>query len=838
MNEKSVNKSIVIVILVASLIVALLLTLWGENYVMLNPTPIEPVVMVDDEGNEVIPEAVIGSTNDEPVIFSLETGFYSSAETLYLSAPDAVEIRYSDDGDDPRDSGRLYKGEIKFKVPKEEGVKLYSISACAKYADGTYSDVVTRSYFVGSEIAERYDCLVFSITIDPDYLYNYEDGIFILGKMRDDWLAANPDVKKEDIVPTDPANWNQRGHASERPAYVEVFEYDGECVISQDCGLRIFGGWSRANDQKNLRLYARTEYDEVDNRFRYEFFPDALDSNGDKITSYKKIALRACANDNGYLFFRDDMNSHLAMATEVEAKYSRPAAVYLNGEYYGFAWCQQVFSTDLLEHKYNIEESEWDILKGCEYMIRDDADNPYLEEAKADWEYLQSFAYKDLTDNATYEELCSMLDVDNFLTYYAINSYIGNGDWPNNNWKIFRYSDRNDESLIWQYSEEAQDICDGRWRFMLFDTDFAMGLYNSDAFERHIYQLLDEEYFGLFPKDWDDDVHDDGEKYKRSDLLISLCKREDVKERFVSIVCDMANWFYSEMRVHEAIDEFGELRLHELSEAMKAGKAHSWNLNGELQNAREWIEVRTLSFQSQITKAFPEFEETFLISAKPTEGATIKINLCEITPDEMNFKGRYFIGLDIPITCELEQGWEFVSWELGDKEIFDMSFTVDGTELENVTKLKLNVKCVDSAIKIEKVCYKGSNSDFVVIKNYGVELLSTQGMYIWDGSADEAFALPTATLEPGESLKLICKNYSRSDAIGCVEIPFNLKEYETVYLLDENGETLESLFLRDGTDGSALVRDNFTGEYYEESVYPKERILEAELPSWGHGWGW
>ncbi|MBQ8623324.1 MAG: CotH kinase family protein [Oscillospiraceae bacterium] len=838
-SSKTNNKKITLIAVVAlALVATIFASLWAENFVAHNPTKVEPVVVYDEEGNEVVTEPLIGNTDYEPVNFSLECGFYSSEERLYLSAPDSVEIRYTTDGEDPSLEGRRYKPEegIKLSLGKDEGIKSYSISACAEYADGSVSEVVTRSYFVGSDIANRFDCLVFSITIEPDYLYNYEDGIFILGKMRDDWLAANPDIRQSDIVPTDPANWNQRGKASERPAYVEVYEYDGNCVISQDCGLRIFGGWSRANDQKNLRLYARTEYDEVNNRFRYEFFPDATDSLGNKITSYKKLALRACANDNGSTFLRDDMISFLAQATEVEAKYSRPAAVFLNGEYYGFAWCQQVFSADLLEHNYNLEESEWDILKGCEYMIREDDDNPYWAEAKADWEYLQSFAYKDLTDDALFEELCQMIDLDNFLTYYAIDSYLGNGDWPNNNWKIFRYStERNADLEQPVLTEAGADISDGRWRFMLFDTDFCLGLYGNDAFTKHIYWLFDETYFGLFPEDWDDDVHDQGEKYVRSDLLITLCKREDVRERFMSIMFDVINWHYNEELVGETIDEFHTWRLHELVAASENGKANVWSVAGELENMKEWLHTRTTAAVSQLKKAFPEYDDTYSVTVVPCDNALVNVNTVTLDSDDILYQGEYFNGIEVPVSCVIEDGYEFVSWTVNGEEILDREFALSDAYGDKV-KIQLNVKCTENKLKLSEICYKGSNGDYIVIENFGTESVSTQGMIIWDGNS-EAYALPTATIAPGRTLKLVCKNYSYADAIGNIECPFNLKEGETVTLYDGAGEIIDEIFLRDGTDGSALKLNNFTGEYYEITTHEKTRILEAELPSWNWG-GW
>lgn len=833
MEKTSQRKKIILLLSIAAMfLLVIFITLWAEDWVTYNPTPTKEVTADGlDSGEEVSPIAV-GSTEDQPVRFSLDCGFYSSSEKLFLSAEGAVRILYTKDGKDPRKDGKPYNSDgLNLKIDSEDPDRIYTISACAEYEDGSFSDVVTRSYILGKDITERFDCLVFSITIDPDYLYNYEDGIFILGKMRDDYLATNP---TKEIQPTDPANWNQRGMAGERPAFVEVYEYDGSCVISQSCGLRIFGGWSRANNQKNLRLYARTEYDEVNNRFRYEFFPDALDSNGDKLKSAKKLSLRACANDNGALFARDDTISYLAMHTDIDAKHSRPAAVFLNGEYYGFAWLQEVFSSDWLDHKYNVEDGEWDILKGCEYMIRDDADND-IEKAREDWEYMQSFAYKDLTDDKTFSELESMLDIDNFLTYHALNSYIGNGDWPNNNYKVYRYVSGDGTN------SSHQDRLDGRWRYMLFDADFALGLYGHDFLEKNICYLFDEKYFGRFPENWDLDVHDDGEKYRRSDLLIAMCKRPEIREKFAAIVMDMINWHYSPDRVANKLDEMHTLRLHELVEAGNNGTASVWNVSGELDTAKNWIKKRPYSGKKQLTQIFPDVyaeDDVYKVFAYPTDHAEININTCTISEDEeLFFNGEYFKGMSIPLSCTVEQGYRFVSWKINGSEVYEkdilLTYEAYGDEIE----IDLKLECETAGVDIYEVSYKGGD-DYIILKNYGDEAITTKGLVLADSIDGEEFILPTATIAPGKTLKIICKNYRRNDAIGAIECPFSLKEGETVRLSNESHSIIREVVLRDAPSGSALRLDSFSGRYNAVTPYPKSRILEAELPSWGDWGGW
>lgn len=769
----------------------------------------------------------LGDTSEEPVVFSLQCGFYSSGEKLYLSAEDAVEIRYTKDGGDPRESGKKYKDGITLKDHDDSDCSLYTIKACAVYADGSYSEPVVRSYFVDENIDERFDCLVFAVTIDPDALYNYDDGIFIAGKLRDEWLAETG-TPSYDVVPTDPANWNQRGKASERECYVEVYEYDGTCVISQACGMRIFGGWSRANDTKNIRLYARSEYDTDDNRFRYEFFPDALDADGNKITSYNKLSLRTCANDAGYLYMRDDMISAMAHDTVVDAKYSVPCAVFLNGEYYCFAWVQQAFSGDWLDHTYAVEDAEWDIIKGCEYMIWEDDDKD-ITQSTADWLEMYSYAYKDLTDDETFDNLCEMIDLDNFLTYYAMESYLGNGDWPNNNWKVYRYASGS--------ADEGKYPCDGKWRFMLYDSDFCFGLYSGDAFEQNIANLFDEEYFGLFPEDWTKDVHDDGEKYTRSDLLISLCKRDDVRERFVNILCDIMNWYYSGERVNDYLDSYHTLRLHELVAAANEGKANTWSINSQLLNVREYIKTRPYSAKRQIMKVFSEYTETYKIKAYPTIGVTQHINTANIYPDsEYDFSGEYFVGCEVTVSPTESDGYEFVCWEINGERVYEREVVLSAEKYgENIT-VKAIVNNIAENITISEVKYKGSSNDYVMLYNPTEEDITLKGYVLSDGDGD--FSLPTVTLKAGGSAKVICENYSAKDTKGSIKCDFNLSEKETLSLRDGNGNTLFEMYLPKASKNTVRVYDFTESRWYEKTYETKSRILEAQLPEANWGWGW
>ena len=66
----------------------------------------------------------------------------------------------------------------------------------------------------------------------------------------------------------------------------------------------------------------------------------------------------------------------------------------------------------------------------------------------------------DMTDPSVIEQVEAQLDVHQCLQYYAVNLLLGNGDWLDNNLRVWRCKDN---GLPYQ---------DGKWRFFLFDLDW------------------------------------------------------------------------------------------------------------------------------------------------------------------------------------------------------------------------------------------------------------------------------------------------------------------------------------------------------------------------------
>ena len=80
---------------------------------------------------------------------------------------------------------------------------------------------------------------VVSLVTDPDNLWDYNTGIYVMGPNA--WAEA-------------PYGANNQGANFwmdwEKPGNVEIFTAEGETLISQGCGVKLQGQYSRQQEQK------------------------------------------------------------------------------------------------------------------------------------------------------------------------------------------------------------------------------------------------------------------------------------------------------------------------------------------------------------------------------------------------------------------------------------------------------------------------------------------------------------------------------------------------------------------------------------------------------------
>lgn len=465
----------------------------------------------------------------DKVIFSENEAIYTADTEVALSFDSKINgtIYYTLDGTIPDESSTIYTDPITLNAAADDDISIYQINAIAKTADGNLSDVVGHTYFVGKNAEKRFSTLVISIYGDENELTSDPDGIL-----------TNANVTK-------------KGRDYERKVFIQAFTSD-ELIFDHFGGVRAYGGKSRNLSIPSLKIYARSEYSSANKKFKISVFETPRIDNPEKIVKkYDKLTLRNGGDDFQSGMIRDELTQLIARNagfTDYEA--SVPVTVFLNGKYYGLMWLHESYCDDYFQNKYGEGKGEFIIVEGSETAKSLAlADNDEEKEAVKEYNSIyKKYAYSDLSIDTAYQELCTYIDIENYIKYYAFQLYSGNFDWPNHNYKCYRYYAGEGESY-------SNGVFDGRWRFLLHDTDNGLGMFTKGTNIKYEYD------------DWKDVTsqklnNETNERY--SPLFTNLMKRADCKKLFLDYTEELMNGAFSYESVKAQLDLMNEQRYTEL----------------------------------------------------------------------------------------------------------------------------------------------------------------------------------------------------------------------------------------------------------------------------------
>lgn len=197
--------------------------------------------------------------------FSDPPGIYQSRFSLSVNCSDqSLTLYYTTDCSNPTPDSNLYDSDKGINLAYRGGGRsdpssVNIIRVAAFDSDGNQvGETLTGTYILSDVPEVRYTTMIVSIVCEPDDLYDYERGIMVEGKVRDEFLANRPAYWPEGNPQL--ANFFMSGREWERPAHVEFYSQTGEPLLTQEVGIRVSGGYNRQNEVKSLRLIARYDY--------------------------------------------------------------------------------------------------------------------------------------------------------------------------------------------------------------------------------------------------------------------------------------------------------------------------------------------------------------------------------------------------------------------------------------------------------------------------------------------------------------------------------------------------------------------------------------------------
>ena len=132
--------------------------------------------------NHIIEQNSVYKYEHGELVFSIMPGFYDSKQTLKIEFADKSRngtIYYTIDGSKPTVNSNKLTDSLRLTAQSGKLSKIYVVRAFAVYDDGTQSEEIAGTFFVNSDIKDRYTTVVISIMGDSAELTDGPQGIYI-----------------------------------------------------------------------------------------------------------------------------------------------------------------------------------------------------------------------------------------------------------------------------------------------------------------------------------------------------------------------------------------------------------------------------------------------------------------------------------------------------------------------------------------------------------------------------------------------------------------------------------------------------------------------------------
>lgn len=512
--------------------------------------------------------------------------------------------------------------------------------------------------------------------------------------------------------------------------------------------------------------------------------------------------------------FRDGFITSLADGLGFDYQKYRPSVIYLNGEYWGIHNIREKVNEHFIASNHYLDTENIDLLEFNGEAIHG-TNTDYLN-------LLNYIENNDMNDPLVQNALENWIDIDSYMQYEAVQIFVDNRDWPGNNIKFWR-----------------DHRVGGKWRWILYDTDFGFGIWDPGAFTFNTLEFALDPYGPGWPNPpWS------------TFLFRQMMENDHFKHVFINTYCDLINTIFQPDHLLDHLD----LITSKIQDQIPTHQDR-WYNNGNWPNsALNW------AYKISVMQDFSNNRQTYArihirnefnlpnialvnLHIEPEGSGIIQLNTLEISESEWN--GYYFPTVPIAVRAFPNDGFQFSEWT----EFPDSSATMilQITDPFTLTAVFETSDLTPGTVVINEINYNSSDDfdpeDWIELHNPGETAINISGWAMKDDDNEHVFVIPEETIiEPGEYL-VLAKNLDQfitnspniNNVIGSFEFGLSgggdqVRIYNTAGMLtdsveydddapwpiepDGNGPTLE---LINASLDNSLV-ENWSASYEEHGT--------------------